>query len=206
MVKEPADLQSLFEPSTSDEEDALEKSTIPFYTYDFSGEDWREVFIANYKGETEEAKELKDKVKQNYNGSSYVPWATMERLVYMQDPLAHFEKVKAPDGSLVFSRYDDITTYQSNRAQKEGEETGTFKEIQTQAQAVAHFVRVRLTFMGKTFEEDYPVQDNSYKPVKVFDANAINKSLQRAMAKVASRGTGLGLQLYENGDLQYEEE
>ena len=34
----------------------------------------------------------------------------------------------------------------------------------------------------------------------------INKSLQRAKAKIASRGTGLALKLYETGDLQFEED
>ena len=163
------------------------------------GELWREAYRANYNGETPEAKELAKYVKSTYQGAKYIPWATMERLVYMQDPLADFEKVKNTDGSLLFSRYDDIITYQ--RVVKDGKEQIT----ETKSQAVSHFVRVRLTFMGKVFEEDYPIQDNKYLAVRVPDANAINKSLQRALAKIASRGTGLALSLYETGDLQFEE-
>lgn len=163
-------------------------------------DDWREAFIANYRGETPEAKELADYLKSTYQGAKYIPWATMERLVYQQDPWATFEKVKNENGGLVFSTYDNVETYQ--RVVKDGVEQLT----ETKSQIVHHFVRVRLTFMGKDFEEDYPIQDNKYAPVRVPDANAINKSLQRALAKVASRGTGLALRLFEGHDLQFEEE
>ena len=172
----------------------MEKENIYF------AEDWREAFIANYKGETPEAKELADFLKKTYQGAKYIPWATMERLVYQQDPYADFIKVKNSNDTLVFSAYDDISTYQ--RVVKDGVEQIT----ETQSQIIHHFVRVRLTFMGKTFEEDYPIQDSKYASVRVPDANTINKSLQRALAKVASRATGLALSLYENGELQFEEE
>lgn len=163
-------------------------------------DDWREAYLANYRGETPEAKELAEFLKSTYQGAKYVPWATMERLVYTQDPWATFEKVKNDDGTLVFSTYDTIRTFQ--RVAKDGVE----QINETESQIVNHFVRVRLTFMGKVFEEDYPIQDNKYAPVRIPDANSINKSLQRALAKVASRGTGLALRLYETGDLQFEED
>ena len=60
--------------------------------------------------------------------------------------------------------------------------------------------------MGKEFIEDYPIQDNAYEAVKAYDSNLINKALQRALAKVASRATGIGLKLYENKDLQFDED
>ena len=52
---------------------------------------WLEVFRANYNGETEEAKSIEEYINNTYNGAKYVPWATMERLTYMQDPTATFE-------------------------------------------------------------------------------------------------------------------
>lgn len=164
---------------------------------------WLEQYVENYRGRSEEAKELENLVKKTYQGAKYIPWATMERLTYMQDPDAVFEKVKNEDGSLVFSRYDTVSTYQHV-----GKTSGEKQEIQTtetKSQNVAHFVRVRVTFLGKTIEEDYPIQDSKYAAVRVFDANAINKSLQRALAKAASRATGLGISLYEFGDLQFED-
>jgi hypothetical protein len=54
------------------------------------------------------------------------------------------------------------------------------------------------------FIEDYPIQDKSYQAPKFVDSNDVNKAVQRAKAKVASRGTGLALKLYEGNDLQFD--
>ena len=69
---------------------------------------------------------------------------------------------------------------------------------------MSHFVKVKLTFLGKTFIEEYPIQDQDYSALKVYNQNAVNKALKRALAKVASRATGIGLRLYENKDLQFD--
>lgn len=161
---------------------------------------WLEQFTENYYGRSEQAKELEQHLKQNYNGSSYIPWATMERLVYMQDPDAEFRirpiHSEFSDGGIVWTSAMDIITQQK---------TDT-KEVSTQSQSIAHMIILELTFLGKTFEEIYPIQDNTYKSPKVIDANLVNKAIQRAKAKIASRATGLALSLYETGDLQFEED
>jgi len=158
---------------------------------------WLEVYLANYNGETEEAKSVKDYLKENYKGNSYIPWATMERLTYMQDPDAVFEKLANENGELVWTSSN--MTFQNVTAD------GVVKQ-ETRAKMFGHFVKVKLTFMGKEFIEDYPIQDSDYTAVKAYDSNLINKALQRALAKVASRATGIGLKLYENKDLQFDEE
>lgn len=161
---------------------------------------WLEQFNENYYGRSPQAKELEQFMKSNYQGSSYIPWATMERLVYQQDPEADFRirLFEACDGgqSVVLSNTTNIETRQITSE----------KSVETMAQSISHFVAVELTFLGKLFEEVYPVQDLKYGAPKVIDQNMINKSLQRAKAKVASRGTGLALSLYETGDLQFEED
>ncbi len=158
---------------------------------------WLEVYLANYNGETEEAKSVKDYLKENYKGNSYIPWATMERLTYMQDPDAVFEKLANENGELVWTS--------SNMTFQNVISDGVVKQ-ETKAKMFGHFVKVKLTFMGKEFIEDYPIQDSDYTAVKAYDSNLINKALQRALAKVASRATGIGLKLYENKDLQFDEE
>lgn len=158
---------------------------------------WLEVYLANYNGETEEAKSVKDYLKENYKGNSYIPWATMERLTYMQDPDAVFEKLANENGELVWTSSN--TTFQNVTSD------GVVKQ-ETKAKMFGHFVKVKLTFMGKEFIEDYPIQDSDYTAVKAYDSNLINKALQRALAKVASRATGIGLKLYENKDLQIDED
>jgi len=160
---------------------------------DFTANLWREQFITNYEGKSEEAKKLQPFLKETYKGDVYIPWAVMERLTYMQDPYADFEVVKNEENNIVHRDYYRVETY--SKAED--------KEIHTKADVFTHFVIVRLTFLGKTFEETYPIQDNSYEAPKVINQNMINKALQRAKAKIASRATGLGFKLYEGGDLQF---
>ena len=62
---------------------------------------WIETFKANYNGTSEEAKALEPYLKTTYKGDVYIPWATMERLVYMQDPEAKFTNILNEKGGLV---------------------------------------------------------------------------------------------------------
>ena len=156
---------------------------------------WKEQFIENYNGKSEEAKEVADFMKENYKGNNYIPWATMERLTYMQDPEAVFETLETENGNIVFSD----TLSNENKVIQKGEVVS-----ETVATMMSHFVKVKLTFLGKTFIEEYPIQDQDYSALKVFNQNAVNKALKRALAKVASRATGIGLRLYENKDLQFD--
>lgn len=158
---------------------------------------WKELFIANYEGKTEEAKSLEPFLKNNYKGNAYIPWATMERLVYMQDENAVFENIPNEFGGLVHT--SQVVNYQKNI--QKGEVVS-----ETESTMFSHTVKVSLTFMGKTFVEDYPIQDTDYSAARVYNQNLVNKALQRAKAKVASRATGLGLKLYEGFDLQFDEE
>ena len=156
---------------------------------------WKEQFIENYNGKSAEAKEVSDFIKENYKGNNYIPWATMERLTYVQDPEAVFETLETENGNIVFSD----TLSNENKVVQKGEVVN-----ETVATMMSHFVKVKLTFLGKTFIEEYPIQDQDYSALKVYNQNAVNKALKRALAKVASRATGIGLRLYENKDLQFD--
>lgn len=162
---------------------------------------YRKVFGDNYRGASPEGKELKDFLQKRDSGKikvDYIPWAVLVRMAKMQDPDFELEKVRNTDGTFLF--YNG----------REGMDDACY------------FVKVRATFLGKTMVEEYPVQDFNFeavcfngrtmtlasgrtKEIKM-DANIINKALQRATAKVISEVTGLGLSLYENGDLQFEED
>lgn len=162
---------------------------------------YSEVFKDNFSGRSPEAKELKDALKKRESGRttvSYIPWAVMIRMATIQDPNFVFEKLRSHDGSFLF--------YNGRPDQDDA----------------CYFVKVKATFMGKTVIEEYPIQDFNFEPVNFtgrtmtlasgrsklikMDCNIINKSLQRAMAKAISEVTGLGLSLYEDGDLQFEED
>jgi hypothetical protein len=159
---------------------------------------WLLQFLDNYHGISPEAKALEKELQQNYKGNSYIGWATMERLTYQQDPFATFEVIIGDRGTPLFS--DNVSIASFNRKEtKDNVET-----VNTENARVVNFVRVKLTFLDKVFVEDYPIQDKSYQAPKFVDSNDVNKAVQRAKAKVASRGTGLALKLYEGNDLQFD--
>lgn len=159
---------------------------------------WLDQYKENYNGKSAEAKEIEGFLKQTYNGANYVPWATMERLTYMQDPNAEFKTILGSEyvGNIV---HTDAFTNTNSVENKDGIVN------KTNALVVSHFVKVSCTFLGKTFVEEYPIQDQDYSAAKIYNQNLVNKALKRALAKVASRATGLGLKLYENKDLQFDE-
>ncbi len=157
---------------------------------------WKEVFLENYNGKSEIAKEVEPFIKENYKGNSYIPWATMERLTYMCDDDAYFENIKNEQGGLVHT--DKVEMHQQNI--QKGEVIS-----ETTSQMFSHMVKVKLIFMGREFIEEFPIQDQDYSAARVYNQNLVNKALQRAKAKVAARATGIGLKLYEGKDLQFEE-
>lgn len=157
---------------------------------------WKEIFTENYNGTSEVAKEIEPFIKENYKGNTYIPWATMERVTYMCDENAVFENIKNENGGLVHT--DMVVMHQQNI--QKGEVVS-----ETESQMFSHFVKVKLTFMEKEFIEEYPIQDQDYSAAKVFNQNLVNRALQRAKAKVASRATGIGFKLYEGKDLQFDE-
>jgi hypothetical protein len=157
---------------------------------------WLKQYKENYNGKSEEAKEIEGFLKETYNGASYIPWATMERLTYMQDANAEFKTIETPTGDIIWT---DSFVNANVVENKDGIVNST------QALVVSHFVKVSCTFLGKTFVEEYPIQEQDYSAAKVYNQNLVNKALKRALAKVASRATGLGLRLYESKDLQFDE-
>ena len=158
---------------------------------------WLEQYVANYNGKSAEAKEIASYLKETYKGDKYIPWATMERLTYMQDPNAEFKTITTEIGDAIV--HSDWFKNDNCVENKDGIVN------KTSALVVSHFVKVSCTFLGKTFVEEYPIQDQDYSAAKIYNQNLVNKALKRALAKVASRATGLGLKLYENIDLQFDE-
>ena len=175
-------------------EGTMEKKITTKASTDLLDKDWRSVYLANLRGESDEAQQLEPFIKQNYKGNAYLPWAVMEKFMYLQDPTAFLEPIVREENGCLSVVHTSATQIDTD--------TGTLK---TSATCFAHFVVVKLVFLGKTFLEYYPIQDNEYKPPKVYDQNIVNRAIQRAKAKIIARGTGLGLSLYESGDLQFEE-
>lgn len=152
---------------------------------------WVEQFQLNYEGLSKEAKDLEQYLKRNYKGNPYLPWATMLKSLYIQDPNAIINKQAS--GTLLLTNAYQVqfnTPNQHNIVQS----------------SVSPMVHVSVTFLGNTVDDYYPIQDSVYAAVQLVDQNLVNKALQRAVARCISMATGLGLKLYEGQDLQFEEE
>lgn len=166
---------------------------------------WIEQFKLNYEGKSNEAKELEEFMKTNYKGNSYIPWAVIERMTYMQDPDADFEAIRNENGGFVHTDYERNEVYDSKRSIVDGVEKKC-EETEIRATFFSHVVIVKATFLGKVMTIVYPIQDNAYNAPKIYDSNMVNKALQRAKAKAASSITGIGYKLYEGMDLQFEDD
>lgn len=165
---------------------------------------WNEIWQDNYNGLSDIAKEIAKFQKSTYKKDTYIPWAVMLRGLYTLDPLATVEKIMNDSGGYVFTDRILITTRQLDSNQSGDKNDVKLKETETYA--YSHMVKVKVHFMGIEFEEVYPIQDNDYTPSKVYDQNKVNKALQRAMTRCISIATGLAYRLYENGDLDFEDD
>ncbi len=166
---------------------------------------WIEQFKLNYVGKSEESKELEEFMKKNYKGNSYIPWAVIERMTYMQDPDADFEAVRNDNGGFVHTDYNINNVNDLKRSIVDGVEQKV-EQTEISATFFSHVVIVKATFLGKVMTIVYPIQDNAYNAPKIYDSNMVNKALQRAKAKAASSITGIGYKLYEGMDLQFEDD
>lgn len=166
---------------------------------------WIEQFKLNYEGKSGEARELEEFMKKNYKGNSYIPWAVIERMTYMQDPDADFEAVRNADGGFVHTDYNINNVNDLKRSIVDGVEKKA-EQTEISASFFSHVVIVKATFLGKVMTIVYPIQDNAYNAPKIYDSNMVNKALQRAKAKAASSITGIGYKLYEGMDLQFEDD
>ena len=162
---------------------------------------WLTQYLANLNGESTEAKALQGSLQTiGSGGSKYIAWADMECKLLQQDPAMEFKFERNDDGGHVFTDTVELLEHQKSDD----------RETTTNAKAFSHVVRVSCTFLDKTMVEVYPIQrvikGKGYTPVKAYDQNDVNKSLKRAMAKVGSRVSGLGLNLYIGKDLQFEDD
>jgi hypothetical protein len=176
---------------------------------DYNKDVYLEQFNNNYYGRTKEAEELKDYLKDGFQGGTYIPWAVMQRLLKQQDPDFFFTIHENYDGGTVFWQHG--TNHTTLPFYGKGHEGNEFVDEEiTAIEWHNYFVKVSCTFFGRTETEYYPIQGQVGKVFngapKIIDQNMVNKAIQRAKAKVAAAVSGLAFSLYENGDLQFEPE
>lgn len=162
---------------------------------------WKELWLKNYRGEGDTAELIDFLKKLNYgnrNNISYLPWATVERIFKLQD--GQIETVP----SKVVEDQNRTTIVEADRVlvREEFDEHG----VVSRTYANSYFVNIRATWQGQTHVERYPLQDSSGRPLSTWTQNEINKAIQRGKVKAIAIVSGIGFKLFEDGDLQFEEE
>lgn len=156
---------------------------------------WKTLWLKNYKGEgdTEDLASFLKKLNYgNRNNISYLPWATVERIFRLQD--GKIEILKSEQGTIV-----------------EADRVLSKEEIDEQGVLINHhtysfFVNIKVDWQGQTHIEKYPLQDSSGRPLTQWTQNDVNKAIQRGKVKAIAIISGIGFKLFEDGDLQFEEE
>lgn len=148
---------------------------------------WQE----NYANKTSVSQFVMAKSKLTYKGDAYMPWALLVSALYQLDDDAEIVKcMSSDDTGYVFTDKVIIET--------------VINGVETKSTVLSHMVKVKVKFMDKWFEEIYPIQDKDYSASKVYDQNGVNKALQRCLARTISLATGIGWNLYEQTELQFD--
>jgi hypothetical protein len=160
---------------------------------------WKVIWLKNYRGEGDTA-ELLDFVKKlnygNRNNVSYLPWATVERIFKIQDGTIEVLPSRISETQTSIVEADRVLI--KEEADSNGVVSRTF--------ANSYFVNIRVSWQGQTYVERYPIQDSTGRPLSFWTQNDLNKSIQRGKVKAIAIVSGIGFKLFEDGDLQFEEE
>jgi len=155
----------------------------------------KDLWYKNYKGEGDTA-ELESFLKKLSYGSkdiaNYLPWAVVERIFKFQGGTYKILRLTSPD-SIV--EVDQVKTKVDVDP-----DTG----IVTEKIVKSYFVNVEVEWMGQVHVERYPLQGSNNTPLLSWSQNELNRAVQRAKVKAIANVSGIGYKLFEDGDLQFE--
>lgn len=155
----------------------------------------KDLWYKNYKGEGDTA-ELESFLKKLSYGSkdiaNYLPWAVVERIFKFQGGTYKILRLTSPD-SIV--EVDQVKTKVDVDP-----DTG----IVTEKIVKSYFVNVEVEWMGQVHVERYPLQGSNNTALLSWSQNELNRAVQRAKVKAIANVSGIGYKLFEDGDLQFE--
>jgi hypothetical protein len=122
---------------------------------------------------------------------TYYPWAVVERFFRMQGG-----QVEVVDWATRVAF--PFTDYAPN---EDGE------LVMTQQEQHALFIHLKATWQGLEENEYYPIFDNqNSKIIKTPNALDLNKARQRGMVRLVARISGIGLDIFEQTDTQFDDD
>jgi hypothetical protein len=158
--------------------------------------EWKELWKKNYKGIGDTADLEKHIKKLGYGARtniSYLPWAVVERIFRLQGGEVYWNSVN--DNTYVDADF-------VSAGMVPDPDTGELVEKLIKS----YFIRIQAVWMGVEYTERYPLQDSNGRPLLSWTQNDLNKAYQRGKVKAIAIVSGIGYKLFEDGDLQFEED
>lgn len=173
---------------------------------------WKEKWMANYRGEGD-CQELETFLKEldygSRKGVTYLPWAVVDRIFKMQDGVT--ETIFFPKTVEVESGEEGTKTIQIGNSIVEVDSVHIRDEIDnngivTPKYMNSYFIRIKAEWEGKVHVERYPLLSSTGQALAFWTQIDLNKAVQRGKVKAIAIVSGIGYKLFEDGDLQFEDE
>ena len=173
---------------------------------------WKEKWIANYRGEGD-CQELETFLKEldygSRKGVTYLPWAVVDRIFKMQDGVT--ETIFFPKTVEVFDGEEGTKTIQAGNTIIEVDSVHIRDEVDNNGVVTpkymnSYFVRIKAEWEGQVHVERYPLLSSTGQALAFWTQVDLNKAVQRGKVKAIAIVSGIGYKLFEDGDLQFEDE
>ena len=173
---------------------------------------WKEKWMANYRGEGD-CQELETFLKEldygSRKGVTYLPWAVVDRIFKMQGGVTEtlffpktIEVSDGEEGTKTIQVSNTIVEVDSVHMRDEVDSNG----IVTPKYMNSYFVRIKAEWEGQVHVERYPLLNSSGQALSFWTQTDLNKAVQRGKVKAIAIVSGIGYKLFEDGDLQFEDE
>ena len=173
---------------------------------------WKEKWMANYRGEGD-CQELETFLKEldygSRKGVTYLPWAVVDRIFKMQDGVTEtiffpktVEVESGEEGTKTIQVGNTIIEVDSVHIRDEVDNNG----VVTPKYMNSYFVRIKAEWEGKVHVERYPLLSSTGQALAFWTQVDLNKAVQRGKVKAIAIVSGIGYKLFEDGDLQFEDE
>ena len=173
---------------------------------------WKEKWMANYRGEGE-CQELETFLKEldygSRKGVTYLPWAVVDRIFKMQGGVT--ETIFFPRTIEVSDGYGGTKTIEVGNTIIEVDSVHIRDEVDNNGVVTpkymnSYFVRIKAEWEGQVHVERYPLLSSTGQALAFWTQIDLNKAVQRGKVKAIAIVSGIGYKLFEDGDLQFEDE
>lgn len=173
---------------------------------------WKEKWMANYRGEGD-CQELESFLKEldygSRKGISYLPWAVVDRIFKMQDGVT--ETIFFPRTIEVSDGEERTKTIQVGNTIIEVDSVHIRDEVDNNGVVTpkymnSYFIRIKAEWEGQVHVERYPLLSSTGQALAFWTQTDLNKAVQRGKVKAIAIVSGIGYKLFEDGDLQFEDE